>query len=102
MRILTVSHFYEAHGGGIERVAGQLCRQFAAAGHEAVWAASDADAPPASPIAALPLRCINPTEALTGLPMPIPGWRSLRALIREAGRSDVVIIHDSLYVTSIC
>ncbi len=101
MRILTVSHFYEAHGGGIERVAGQLCRQFAAAGHEAIWAASDADALPDGAITALPLRCINPTEALTGLPMPIPGWRSLRALAREVARCDVVVVHDSLYVTSI-
>lgn len=102
MRVLTVSHFYEAHGGGIERVAGQLCRQFAALGHEAVWAASDADPSPSGAVAAVPLRCINPTEALTGLPMPIPGWRSLRALCREVGRSDVVIVQDSLYVTSIC
>jgi starch synthase len=101
LRILTVSHFYEAHGGGIERVAGQLCRQFAAAGHEAVWAASDADARPGGAITALPLRCINPTEALTGLPMPIPGWRGLRALIGEVRRCDAVIVHDSLYVTSI-
>lgn len=102
MRILTVSHFYEAHGGGLERVAGQLCRQFAAAGHEAVWAASAADALPGGAITALPLRCINPTEALTGLPMPIPGWRGLRALLREVERCDVVIVHDSLYITSIC
>ena len=102
MRVLTVSHFYEAHGGGIERVAGQLCRQFAAAGHETVWAASAADALPGGAITALPLRCIDPTEALTGLPMPIPGWRGLRAIFREVGRSDIVIVHDSLYVTSIC
>lgn len=101
MRILTVSHFYEAHGGGIERVAGQLCRQFAAAGHDTIWAASDADPLPAGAITVLPLRCINPTERLTGLPMPIPGLRSLCALVREIRRSDLVIVHDSLYVTSI-
>jgi starch synthase len=34
MRLLTVTHFYEAHGGGIERVAGRLNREFAALGHE--------------------------------------------------------------------
>ena len=101
LRILMVSHFYEAHGGGIERVAGHLCRQFVAAGHDVVWAASAADAPPTGAFTALPLRCIDPAERLTGLPMPIPGPRSLRALVREAGRCDVVIVHDSLYVTSI-
>ena len=100
MRILTVSHFYEAHGGGIERVAGHLCRQFAALGHAAEWAASDQDAPPTD-IAPVPLPCANPTEALTGLPMPIPGWRGLRQLSAAIGRADAVVVHDALYVTSI-
>jgi len=33
--------------------------------------------------------------------MPIPGWRGIRTLVREVQRSDVVVVHDSLYVTSI-
>ena len=101
MRILTVCHFFETHGGGIERVAGQLCRQFAALGHDAVWAASAADAMPNGPITPVPLPCINPTERLTGLPMPIPGWRGLRTLAREVERCDFVVVHDSLYITSL-
>lgn len=97
MRILTVSHFFAAHGGGIERVAGHLVREFAALGHEAVWAASgEAEVP-----GAVPLPCVNPTERLTGLPMPIPGPRALAALWREVGRADALVIHDALYVTSI-
>ena len=100
MRLLTVSHFYEAHGGGIERVAAHLCRQFTALGHEAEWVASNQDMPPAD-IATVPLACINPTEALTGLPMPIPGFRSLRALSSAVARADAVVVHDALYVTSI-
>ena len=101
MRVLTVCHFFESHGGGIERVAGQLCRQFAALGHDVVWAASDADAPPGESITPIPLPCINPTERLSGLPMPIPGWRALRALSREVQRCDIVVVHDSLYATSL-
>jgi len=101
MRILTVSHFYQAHGGGIERVAGQLCRQFSALGHEAVWAASDQDAAPDDATQAVPLACINPTEALTGLPMPILGVRGVAALWREIGQAEAVVVHDALYVTSI-
>ena len=101
MRILTVSHFFDNHGGGLERVAGHLVRQFSAMGHESIWAAS-AETPPAADIAnAVPLPCINPTEALTGLPMPIPGPRGLGALWREAGRADALVIHDALYITSI-
>ena len=101
MRILTVTHFFESHGGGIERVAGQLCRQFATMGAVAAWAASDADAPPGGTIEAVPLPCINPTERLTGLPMPIPGPRAARSLWRQMRRSDAVVIHDALYATSV-
>lgn len=49
----------------------------------------------------LPLACINPTERVMGLPMPLPGARAIRALAREVRRSDAVVVHDALYVTSI-
>lgn len=102
MRLLTVTHFYESHGGGIERVAGHMNREFAALGHQAAWAASAADPPPTdASIAAVPLRCINPTERLTGLPMPIPGPSGLAALNRAVARADAVIVHDAMYCTSI-
>jgi glycosyltransferase involved in cell wall biosynthesis len=101
MRILTVSHFYEAHGGGIERVAGHLCRQFAQLGLQAAWAASAADPAPGAPVEAAPLVCWNPLEKLTGLPMPLPGAAAIRALARAVRDSDAVVIHDALYVTSI-
>lgn len=100
MRILTVTHFYEGHGGGIERVAGQLCRRFESLGVAATWAASAGDDPP-NGIDAVPLACINPIEALTGLPMPIPGIRGFRFLSRAVKQSDVLVIHDALYITSI-
>jgi starch synthase len=101
VKILTVSHFYENHGGGIERVAAQLCRQFARDGHQVLWAASDCDPLPDAPIQDIPLGCSNPTEAWIGLPMPIPGPRAIRNLSRAIAASDAVIVHDSLYLTSI-
>lgn len=102
MRFLTVTHFFEAHGGGIERVAGHLVRELAALGHRSSWAASRADIPPADLAGrAIGLACVNPTEKLTGLPMPIPGPKALATLGRAVADSDVVIIHDGLYVTSI-
>ena len=101
MRILTVSHFYERHGGGIERVAGQLCRQFARMNAQSIWVASASDDESPDGIETVPLACVNPIERLTGLPMPLPGPRAIRALAGEVRRSDAVIIHDALYVTSI-
>ena len=102
MRLLTITHFFEIHGGGIERVAGHLSRNLAAQGHVCEWAASAEDpAPTDSAITALLLRCINPTERLKGLPMPIPGPAGLRTLSRAISRADTVIVHDALYCTSI-
>lgn len=102
MRLLTVTHFYEAHGGGIERVAGHLCRSFEAQGHQAVWAASAFDVPPDDTrILSVPLDCVDPLERVTGLPMPLPGWRASKQLSEEMEKSDGVIIHDALYATSI-
>lgn len=102
MRFLTVSHFYESHGGGIERVAGELNRAIAENGHAVSWAASDADDVPDDALMALaPLRCFNPTEKLTGLPMPIPAPSSLAKLDKAVATADVLIIHDALYVTSL-
>lgn len=101
MRILSVSNFYDTHGGGLERVAGHLAREFAQLGHQSAWAASDADGLPASPAQLVALRCANPTERLTGLPMPLPGTRSIASLARAIREADVVVIHDALYATSI-
>jgi glycosyltransferase involved in cell wall biosynthesis len=101
MRILSVSNFFDTHGGGLERVAGHLNSEFVKSGHAAAWAASDADGLPDCPATLVPLSCANPTEALTGLPMPIPGPRSIWRLRGAVRGSDIVVIHDALYVTSI-
>jgi len=102
VKLLTVTHYFEAHGGGIERVAGQLNREFRALGHETHWAASDEDAPPPSTTAAVvPLGCWNLIERLTGLPMPIPGFAALSRLRRAIRTSDAVVVHDALYLSSI-
>lgn len=100
MHILMVSHFFESHLGGIERVAGHLSRRMVAQGAKVTWAASTQDAAPTD-IPALALPCVNPTEKLTGLPMPIPGPGGMAALWRAVGRADAVVVHDALYVTSI-
>lgn len=101
LRILTVSHFFESHGGGIERVAGQLCRQFESMGNDVAWAASDSDPAPNEGFETVALACVNPTEKVTGLPMPLPRPRAIAELRRQVRRSDAVVVHDALYVTSI-
>jgi glycosyltransferase involved in cell wall biosynthesis len=102
MRVLTVTHFYESHGGGIERVAGHLNRAFADLGAAPAWAAADLDPAPADArIAAVPLKVVNAIERLTGLPMPVPMPGALAALARAVAAADAVVIHDGLYATSV-
>jgi alpha-maltose-1-phosphate synthase len=100
VKILTISHFFEGHGGGIERVAAHLNREFSRSGHQAAWAASGTDDTSVG-FATIALKCFDPAEKLTGLPMPIPGLRAIRALARAVRAHDAVIVHDSLYFTSI-
>jgi glycosyltransferase involved in cell wall biosynthesis len=102
VRILSVTHFFESHGGGIERVAGQVCRELAGAGHGCIWVASRSDPAPDLPgVEAVPIPCLDPVERLTGLPMPIPTPAGLRALAGAVRRADAVVVHDALYVSSI-
>ncbi|HEX5257682.1 MAG TPA: glycosyltransferase family 4 protein [Sphingomicrobium sp.] len=102
MRILTVSAFFEGHGGGIEVVAGATARALGRCGHECRWAAAAFDAPPDdSLIIPVPLIAADPLERWTGLPMPLPSRAARRLLEREVAAADAVIIHDALYVSSL-
>jgi alpha-maltose-1-phosphate synthase len=100
MRILSTTHFFSPHGGGIEIVAGHLCQQFNALGHEAIWAASASDAFFDPQIQTVPLRTVDPIEGITGLPMPLPMPSAIGALRKAVSEADAIVIHDCLYVTS--
>ena len=102
MRILTVSAFYECHGGGIEIVAGAMARALARRGHECRWAAAGFDPAPEEPLLeAAPLPASDPIERWTGLPMPLPSRAARLILEREVAAADAVIIHDALYLSSL-
>lgn len=102
MRILTVSAFFESHGGGVEIVAGALARAMAKRGHDSYLTGAAFDAAPSdASITSVPLPSRDPLERHTGLPMPIPTKEGRRLLAREVAAADAVIIHDSLYVSSI-
>jgi glycosyltransferase involved in cell wall biosynthesis len=102
MRILTVSAFYECHGGGIEIVAGCTARALARRGHECRWAAAAFDTLPKDRLLhAVPLPASDPLERWTGLPMPVPNKAARRLLEQEIAAADAVIIHDALYLSSL-
>ena len=102
MRIVLVTHFYPAHGGGVEKVAGQLAMRMAALGHEVHWFASDTDEPPDLPgVRFEPMRSFNGVERATGFPYPLWGAGSLARLARAVRQADAVHVHDCIYASSL-
>ncbi|HXL76596.1 MAG TPA: glycosyltransferase, partial [Burkholderiales bacterium] len=104
LRITLVTHYYPAHRGGVERVAGQLAERLARAGVAKIdWHASDCDAsPPAAPgLSATPAPGWNALERAMGVPYPLWSSAALHRLVRACSESDVVHLHDCLYFPNV-
>lgn len=103
LKVTLVTHYYPAHRGGVERVAGQLAERLAAAGvAEIRWHASDCDSPPAAPgVTAVPAPACNALERAAGVPYPLWSPAALRRLVRACAESDVVHLHDCLYLPNV-
>ena len=101
MRLTLVTHFFPAHRGGVERMAGQLAERLAAQGVARIdWHASDCDAPPApSPgLSIVPARSCNIIERAAGVPYPFWSPAALLRLARSVRSANVVHLHDCLYL----
>jgi len=103
MRILTATHYFGSHRGGIEIVAGKLFQELALLDQEVVWVASDATPPPQiiGKSHAVGMPAFNIVERKLGVPFPIPTPQSMRQLRKEVRAADIVILHDCLYLTNI-
>lgn len=104
IKVLVVSAYFPAHGGGVEVVAEQLARRAAASGGMRItWCASGTDAAPARDDSFTPIGMAawNFLEGIFGIPWPI--WRpsAARLLWATVGESDIVHLHDVLYPGSI-
>lgn len=104
IRVTLVSHYYPAHRGGVERVAGQLAERLAREGiAQIAWHASDCDPPPA-PVPGLhcaPAASWNTLERMLGFPYPLWTPAALMRLVRSVRAADVVHLHDSLYLPNL-
>lgn len=100
-RLLLVTPFFPSHGGGVERVAGELSRRLLAfdEGLQIEWLASSGDAFPAptARLRARKLRVWNGIEARLGVPIPLPSPRALGLLWRAVRRCDALHLHDFAY-----
>jgi glycosyltransferase involved in cell wall biosynthesis len=104
LRLLMVSHYFEERRGGIEIVAGTLARELSAAGFEVTWLAAGGtggDGSDAGAVRRRGLAASGVAEALLKIPYPILMPSAWRTISQEAERSDVILAHDALYLTSI-
>jgi glycosyltransferase involved in cell wall biosynthesis len=103
LRLLTITNYFPAHGGGIERVAERLMAEFGRQQVVVEWLSSDTDPPPeATPngaVVAVP--AFNAVERITQLPYPIWSLSALPTLWNAIGKADVVHVHEHLYFGSI-
>lgn len=104
-RVVVVSAFFPAHGGGIEAVAGHLANEFAS-GLDVTWMAGGPASEMPQGIQPSSLRIahaksMNLLERRFGLPWPIWGPRSMLELWRQIKATDIVHAHDYLYPSSI-
>lgn len=101
--VVVVTHFFGAHGGGIELVAERLVREIV---NDPVlhfsWFASDCDpAPLIEGLETVPMRTCNGIEKLLGFPWPVWGWKSIRRMKLAIRKADVLWLHDTLYLGNI-
>ena len=103
VRVTLVSHYFPAHRGGVERVAGLLAERLARAGVARIdWHASDCDAPPAlAGVQCVPAHGWNGLERSWGIPYPVWAPAALARLGRAAASAEVVHLHDCLYLPNL-
>lgn len=101
--IVVVTHFFESHGGGIERVASSLVEHYLKEGHAVAWFASDTDMPPEprENLSLHPIRSSNVIERLTHLPFPIWTPLAIPALWKAIGKAQAVHVHEHFYLGSV-
>ena len=104
-RLLTVSNYFDTHRGGLEIVAGVLARELAGRGFAVTWLASNVTPAPAGcgarNLKTASFRVWNLAERRLGVPWPVLSPTAVARLWREVRAADAVLLHDSLYMTSI-
>lgn len=104
LRVTLVTHYFPAHHGGVEAVAGELATRLAARGAATLtWHASDVDRPPAgtAQLRCVPAASCNVIERRLGFPWPLWSPRALARVARDARRADVVHVHDCVYLANV-
>jgi len=98
--VVLVTHFFPAHRGGVELVAGELARRLGEHGKiRLLWFSSNCDAPPQpSPgLSAVPVCATNIIEELLRLPYPLWSPFVLPKLWQSIRSARWIHLHDFMY-----
>lgn len=99
--VLLVTDYYPTHGGGLEIVAGQLAKRLSNTVDVRWYAAGPTGGLAHQGITLRPMRCWNGLERHLGLPVPILSPRALLALVRDVRATDIVWVHDLIYLANV-
>jgi glycosyltransferase involved in cell wall biosynthesis len=94
---VLVTHYYAAHGGGVEIVAGQLATRLSAEFEMRWHAAAPTEKPAPHGVIVRPMRAWNGLERRFGLPIPVPSPAALLGIVRAVRAADIVWVHDLIY-----
>jgi D-inositol-3-phosphate glycosyltransferase len=105
MHILSISHYYPPHVGGLEVVAQKQAKSLAAQGHQVTVITF---ASPESPsgirdeegVTVIRVPGLHFFDTRFGIPFPIGGYRLWRTIWKGVCASDVVHVHDVFYLSS--
>ena len=103
-KLLLITHYFPAHRGGVEIVAGELAARLANSHAIQIrWLASDMDPSPerTERLNPIPIRANNAFERYLALPYPFWSAPGLIRLVREVKASDIVHLHDFIYFSNI-
>ncbi len=100
-RLLVVTHYWEPHLGGVERVAAEQVRRLGERGWSVEVHTSrlgdDRRRERRDGAVVHRHRVVNVLESRVGVPVPVPGPGGARAVAAAVGRADVVVVHGHVY-----
>src|SRR5689334_14370377 len=105
MKLILVTPYFPAHGGGVELVAGRIARGLVEDhGYEVEWFASECDPAPVSlpeQLTVRPMACWNGIERKSGIPYPVWGASANFELEKSIRSADLVHVHEFAYLSSL-
>lgn len=105
MKIVSVSHYYTPHIGGLEIVARMQAESLCADGHEVtvITCAGLGEKPgleKGGKITVYRARALNIFDKLFSIPFPLVGFGFIFNTFKSIRNADVVHVHDVFYITS--